>query len=150
MEIATLAASTRLDPQTDRVQWQARFVPVPHTVLTHPKFQRLTGGSTKLLLAIAAAYVGNNNGHLVATLSRMRNFGFNSKESIARGLDQLLSSGYLVRTRRQFLRLPSLYAVTWLPINRPPSGQRYDPGISHGVASLDLWRVDANTTVEAA
>jgi hypothetical protein len=55
----------------------------------------------------------------------------------------------IVRTRSQIFRTPALYAVTWLPINPPPSGQRYDLGIQSGDESLDLWRSNGTRSLAA-
>lgn len=140
MNTATFSASTRADPTTGKLNWQSRFASLPHAVLLHPSFQELSGGPVKLLLALLAGYIGKNNGHLTATHSRMKTFGFNSKESLAKGLRELIARGYIVRTRAQRLRSPALYAITWLPINPPAFGMQYDPGVVPGDESLDLWR----------
>lgn len=140
MNTKAFSASTRIDPTTETLSWQSRFACLPHALLLHPSFQELSGGSVKVLLALLAGYIGRNNGHLTATHARMKNFGFNSKESIARGLKELIASGYIVRTRAQRHRLPALYAITWLPINPPTFGMRYDEGVVPGEESLDLWR----------
>ncbi|MGY0619881.1 helix-turn-helix domain-containing protein [Lysobacter sp. A378] len=132
--------STRIDTAKNKLQWNVRFLPVPHAVLGHPTFHELSGNAAKLLLAILAAYKGDNNGHLTATHSLMKRRGFNSKDSLARGLRELISSGYIIRTRVQYLRSAALYAVTWLPINQPPTGQSYDVGVTAGEEATDLWR----------
>ena len=138
--MATFAPSTQNDVSTGRVQWRSRFVSLPHALLTDPSFADLSGVAMKLLLALLAGYLGNNNGHLTATHSKMINFGFNSKDSLARGLRELMAAGYILRTKSQHLRSPALYAVTWLPINPAPNGHAYDQGVAPGDQALDLWR----------
>src|SRR5690349_2893639 len=128
MTTTTFAASTRMDHATKKVQWKSRFVSLPCSLLSHASFQELSGGSAKLPLALNAGYGGNNNGPPTAPFSRMKSFGFNSKETVARALRELIAFGYIVRTRTQRLREPALYAVTWLPINRALAGQPYDEG----------------------
>jgi hypothetical protein len=136
--MATFTPST--ESHSGKVQWRIRFVSLPHAMLTHPTYSELQGGATKLLLALLNDYVGNNNGHLTATLSRMKRFGFNSKDSLARGLRELIAFGYIVRTKTHHLRSPALYAFTWLPINKAPAGQPYDAGVAPSNEALDLWR----------
>jgi hypothetical protein len=140
MNSATFSGSSRLDPITRKVQWRTRFVTLPHGMVTHPSFLELTGNSAKLLLAVLAGYTGSNNGHLVATFTRMQSFGFNSKESVARALRELISLGYIVRCRTHNKRSPALYALTWLPINSPKAGEPYDAGVSPSNLSTDTWR----------
>jgi len=138
--MATFTPSTRIDPRTGKLKWCSRFVSLPHAMLTHWTYRELSGGAVKLIDALAAAYAGNNNGHLTATFSHMRKFGFNSKDSLAKGIHDLIAFGYIVRTKAHHLRSPALYAVTWLPINEAPVGQPYDPGVVPGDKALDLWR----------
>jgi hypothetical protein len=138
--MATFTPSTSMNPHSGKLQWHVRFAPIPHALLTHPTYGELTGGAAKLLLALLADYAGNNNGHLTATFSRMKRFGFNSKDSLARGLRELITFGYIVRTKTHHLRSPALYAVTWLPIDRAPAGQSYDTGAVPAEEAQDLWR----------
>jgi hypothetical protein len=142
--MATFAATTQLSTG-GKLTWNGRFVALPAAVLAHPAFPQLPAGAIKLLLAIAKGYVGNNNGQLVATLSRMKHSGINSKDSLAKGIQNLINFGLIVRTRSQVLRSPALYALTWLPINAAPAGTPYDPGILPSDEAQDQWRhVDAS------
>lgn len=132
--------STSMHARSGKLQWNIRFVSVPHALLTHHTYAELSGGAAKLLFALLTDYVGNNNGHLTATLSRMKRFGFNSKDSLAKGIRDLIASGFIVRTKLQHLRSPAFYAVTWLPINKAPAGYTYDTGVTVGDEAVDLWR----------
>jgi hypothetical protein len=136
----TFTPSTRLDAATNMVRWKVRFISLPHPMVTHRTFKELSGSSAKLLLAMLSDYTGSNNGHLVATYSRMKAYGFVSKGTIARALKHLIDGKYIVRTRAQKLRSPALYAATWYPINQPPLGLEYEEGISPGNEPLDSWR----------
>lgn len=138
--MAVFTASTRTEHGSNKLQWRTRFVSLPHGLLNHPTFSDLSGVASKLLLALLSDYAGNNNGQLTATLSRMKKYGFRSKDSLARGLRELIDLRYIVRTRSQHLRSPALYAVTWFPINPAPAGQPYDAGVSPGDEALDQWR----------
>lgn len=146
--MATFVPSTRMEH--GKVKWSGHYHGIPHTVLNHPSFAALSGGSVKLLLCLAAAHFGNNNGHLTATLSRLKGYGFNSKESIAKGLRQLVDYGYIVRARANVIREPALYAITWFPINPSPPGQKYDAGVVPGNEALDLWRTPPMCNLAAA
>jgi len=70
----------------------------------------------------------------------MKRFGFKSKGSLAKSIQELIMFGYIVRTRMQQCRMPALYAMTWFPINKARSGEPYDPGVEPGDESSDLWR----------
>lgn len=142
--MASFAPSTRVAPK-GRLEWNVRFAPLPIPLITHPAFSELSGNGLKLVLAMLSGYVGNNNGHLVATHSQMRRFGFNSKESLSRAIRELLAFGLIVRTRAQVLRSPALYAITWLPINAPRPGTPYDAGTTATMEAGDDWRhIDAS------
>jgi len=124
-----------------KAKWgRARFVATPHALVVHKNFAELSGRASKLLLAMQSQYVGSNNGHLTATFSRMKRFGFNSKDSLAKSIQELIMLGYIVRTRSQQRRMPALYALTWLPINKAPTGEPFDSGIGPEGESSDLWR----------
>lgn len=148
--MTTFATSTSRDAHTNKLQWRIRFVSLPHALLMHPTFSEISGGASKLLLALLSNYVGNNNGHLTATLSRMKAYGFHSKDSLSRGLRELIKFGYIVRTCSQHLRSPALYAVTWLPIDQPPVGRIYESGVTPCSEALDLWRQIDPYTIKAA
>jgi len=135
---ATFDPSTRM--HAGKVKWEERFTSLPHALLVHETFAELSGRAVKLLLAIASQYMGSNNGHLTATASRMQAFGFHSKDSLAKSIQELLVFGFMVRTRSQQKRLPALYAVTWFPIHEAPKGKPYNPGITPTDESSDLWR----------
>lgn len=136
--MATFQPSTQ--SENGSFKWNIRFTALPHALFGESKFVGLRGNATKLLLALASCYVGNNNGHLVATPSYLKRFGFNSKDSIAKSLHELQRAGYLVRTRTSVYKEPALYAVTWLPISPPPPGKKYDAGITSSDLPLDTWR----------
>ena len=136
--MTTFAPSTRLS--TGRLEWNGRFAAVPVSFITHEAFSELSGNGLKLLIAMLSGFVGNNNGHLVATHSQMRRFGFSSKESLSRAIRELLAFGLIVRTRAQVRRSPALYAITWLPINAPKPGIRYDAGVTPTSEAGDDWR----------
>lgn len=132
-----------------KLEWHISFAAVPRAALLHPSYELLSGSATRLLLAVLSSYDGKNNGSLVATASRMKFFGFRSKDSLSRAINELINFGFLVRTRTQVRRLPALYAITWLPINPAPKGMSYDGGFSETREAGDEWRhVDSVTAWE--
>lgn len=98
-----------------------RFVAIPHSVLEHPDYQKLTGAAVKILLAMLTQYNGRNNGDFTLALSVMKSFGFNSSDTINSAKKQLLNHGLIIETRPGQFTNPggicALYAVTWQPID---------------------------------
>lgn len=98
------------------------FAGIPRVVMDSPEYQALSGNAVKLLLAMSYQYRGKNNGDLTAAYSVMRDsFGFNSQHTVSKALKELLTAGFLIRTRQsQFMnpgRKCALYALTWLAID---------------------------------
>ena len=98
---------------------------IPHTVLNHPDYPKLTGSALRLLLELARQFNGHtNNGDLTASWAIMRDRGFNSTATLSKAVAELLSRGFIVRTREGRFVNPgkrcALYAVAWKPINECP------------------------------
>jgi len=94
------------------------YVQLPHAVLEHRNFTRLSPKGVKLLIDLYAAYRGHNNGNLCAAYSLMRKRGWKSKETLSLALDELQHYGLIVMTRQGGRdKNPNLYAVTWLKID---------------------------------
>jgi hypothetical protein len=81
--------------------------------LTLPYYARV------VLIAIAFQYAGKNNGDLSMPWSVALGFGIRSKEHLVDALRLLLERGLIVKTRQGGRRPlgPTLYALTWLPID---------------------------------
>ncbi|WP_299791627.1 hypothetical protein [uncultured Shewanella sp.] len=96
---------------------------IPRVVLTSPRYYRLNYSAHSLLNYIAAQYNGHNNGDLSACLTQLRHYGFKSQDTLSRAIKALLANELIVRTRiggKNFetgANMPSLYALTWQPIN---------------------------------
>ena len=98
---------------------RGRFAMIPQDVwlseacLTLPYYARV------VLIAIAFQYAGRNNGDLSMPWSVAVRFGIRSKEHLVDALRLLLERGLIVKTRQGGRRPlgPTLYAVTWLPID---------------------------------
>jgi hypothetical protein len=95
------------------------FAAIPVEVLTSDACRTLPHWARTNLIALAAEYRGNNNGNLSLTWTTAHAYGVNSKWQLVDGLALLLERGLIQRTRQGGKRPlgPSLYAVTWQPIN---------------------------------
>ena len=93
------------------------FLGLPHHVLDHDNFRTLSPKATKLLIDIAAQYRGNNNGDLSATLSLMRERGWNSSDQLDKAKKELVGKDVIRVARQGGLNKCNLYALTWFPID---------------------------------
>ena len=95
------------------------FAAIPVEVLTSDACRTLPAYTVRVLLAIAARYRGNNNGDLCMTWGTGRDFGIDSKKQLIASLAVLLERGLIAKTRQGGKRPlgPSLYAITWQPID---------------------------------
>lgn len=100
------------------------------------EFAALSGRATKLLLELALQYNGSNNGDLDLTRTRLRHRGFNSTDQLIKARNELLETGWIMVTRQGGRNIPSLYAITWRPIDR--CGGKLD--INHGLTPPHLWK----------
>lgn len=116
------------------------FLAIPHRAWRHPRFARLSAHALKLLIDIAGQYNGKNNGDLSAPfqsyLERERHW--RSKDTLSRAMKELLSNGWLICTRKGKriggTHYPSLYAVTWWPIDAS------DKHTMETVTAPDTWK----------
>ena len=99
-----------------------RFAQIPREVIYSDAFQTLTGKAPHMLLMAACQYVSkDSNGNISLPYTKYREFGFVSRNTMERSIAQLIEHGLLVVTRqggRTSQRLPSLYALGWLPITK--------------------------------
>ncbi|WP_153116255.1 hypothetical protein [Rhodocyclus tenuis] len=96
---------------------QHPFCFIEHRVIDSPAFADLTFSARSLLFHLARQYDGTNNGHMQAAFSYLSRYGFDSDRTITRGIAELVSHGFVFRTRcGGFHAGPSRYALTWLPI----------------------------------
>src|SRR6056297_1966693 len=98
------------------------FAAIPHAVLDSNAFLSLTSAAVKLLLDVLRQFDGKNNGNLSITYTQMQQRGWRSTSTLSRAKDQLIEHGLIEKTRQgglsQGRRTCSLFAITWLPINR--------------------------------
>ena len=93
------------------------FLALPHTVLKHPNFVRLSGNATKLLILLGSQYRGTNNGDLSATWKQAQKFGIRSPSTLAESKRELLHYRLIILTRAGGKNTPALYAITWQSID---------------------------------
>ena len=98
-------------------QTTGSFLRLPHHVLQHETFKTLSTRATKLLIDIAAQYRGSNNGDLSATLSLMRDRGWNSSDQLNKAKKELVEKDVIRVARQGGLNKCNLYALTWFPID---------------------------------
>ena len=102
------------------------FASVPRYVIDTKAFKSLRGSSVKLLLLLASQYKGNNNGDLIITHSKYKS-DFKSSQTMYAARDELEQKGFIATNAYGGMsfggfKVPSLYALTWLPVN-----DFYDP-----------------------
>ena len=101
----------------------APFVGIPKAVLATDKYAQLSGWDVKLLLDIVSQYNGRNNGDLAAiwsdseTFQGMSSRGWRSKGTLYRSVQNLINAGFIQVTRRGGQHKPTLYAITWEPVD---------------------------------
>ena len=93
------------------------FVMFPWDVLNHETFRTLSPRATKLVVDIAAQYRGSNNGDLSATLSLMRDRGWNSSDQLDKAKKELVGKDVIRVARQGGLNKCNLYALTWFSID---------------------------------
>lgn len=95
------------------------YAAIEHRVIDSEAFSDLSPSAVVLLLLIVRQLTKINNGHLQAAYSYVRRFGVGSEHTLARSIKQLISHGFIYRTKTGgYQQGPSLYAVTWLPITQ--------------------------------
>jgi len=112
------------------------FLAIPREVMNSPAWAKMTAHEVKLVMDVAAAYRGNNNGDLSCTWGAMFKRGWSSKETLAKALAGAIERGFLAKTRQGGRRVCSLFAITWEPINE--CGGKLD--VKANPVPLNAWR----------
>ena len=95
------------------------YAAIEHRVIDSGAYADLTFSARALLMLMSRQLTKDNNGQLQATFSYLQRFGFDSDRTVTRAIAELISHGFLHRTRKGgYQQGPSLYAVTWLPIKQ--------------------------------
>ena len=93
------------------------YAAIEHRVIDSAAYADLSFSARSLLQIIARQLSKNNNGHLMATYSYLRKFGFKGENTISRCIKELIAHGMIYRTRSGgYQQGAAKYAVTWLSI----------------------------------
>ena len=123
---------------------------LPVAVITNHRFYSLNHAAKTLLTYIASQYNGHNNGDLCATLSILKKYGFNSQDTVTRSIKALINNGLIELTRAggkhwsTGTNLPSLYALTWQPIDECKGKLDVKPTIKPAVDFVGEFRSASN------
>jgi len=93
------------------------FLRIPKHIVDHGDFRTLSCRATKLLIDLLAQYRGYNNGDLAATLTMMRERGWNSSDQLQKAKNELIEKDWIIVTRQGGRNKCSLYAVTFFSID---------------------------------
>lgn len=93
------------------------FLALPLAVINSPAFLRLGPSSIRLLLDLGSQYRGNNNGDLSAAWGLMSKRGWKSKDTLNHALSELLSAGFIEKTRQGGRNKCSLFALDFQAID---------------------------------
>ena len=104
-----------------RKESAASFAGIPRRVMDHSDYLGLSGNAIRLLNWLQYQFKGQNNGDLTASFSYMKLRGFNSKTTLAKAIQELITANLIIQTRTGVFTNPggrcALYALTWLPID---------------------------------
>ena len=93
------------------------FFAVPQEILKSSEYASLSAWETKLLLDVGGQYRGSNNGDLCAAWTIMKPRGWKSKGTLSSSIKGLLTKQFLIKTRQGGRNRPSLYALSFIPID---------------------------------
>lgn len=94
------------------------YAAIEHRVIDSLAYADLTYSARALLTIMTRQLTKDNNGHLQATHTYLKRFGF-SENTVTRGIAELISHGMICRTRSGgYQQGAAKYAVTWLSISK--------------------------------
>ena len=96
-----------------------RFARLPVSVLEHAAVTTLSHAAFRVLVLLAAAYNGHNNGALGVTARQASSAGVGSDKTLYRALRDLESRGLVLQTypASRVPPRPTMYALSWLSID---------------------------------
>ena len=100
---------------------KADFAGIPRYVVRCDAFMSLSGNAVKLLVHLTCQFKGRNNGNLLITYSLLKGY-FKSNQTMYRARDELERKGFIAINVYGGMsyggyKVPTLYALTWLPVN---------------------------------
>ncbi len=128
---------------------KGRFSGIPYHVIDCDTYKTLRGNSVKLLTLLGRQYNSHNNGNLLITQSKIGSWM--TKNTMYSARDELYKKGFIVINAfggKSFggKKLPSLYGLTYYPINELPDVNneiRYSYYKPNGLA-LNYWKNGTN------
>ena len=130
-----------------------RFAGIPNSVVESDTFKSLSGNAVKLLVILAYQYNSHNNGDLVITPSVISSWL--NKNTMDRAKKELYKKGFIVINAYGGLgpnwnKLPSLYAITWQPINKLTKTNNKDRVVHYPINGLVLnyWEQGSNPDIK--
>ncbi|HMZ82666.1 MAG TPA: hypothetical protein PLX20_01935 [Rhodocyclaceae bacterium] len=97
---------------------QRPYAALPLCILESDAYISLSHPARSMLIEIVAQHQGNNNGHMVATMSYLRCRGLPSTDVRTRAIRELLEHKLISETKKGGRNAGvTLYGVTWLPVS---------------------------------
>jgi hypothetical protein len=96
---------------------KGKFFMIPERVFKHKDFISLSSRALKLLIDIGCQYNGYNNGDLCGASKLMKKRRWTSNDQLDKAKKELVEKGFLLITRQGGRKRPTLFALTWLPID---------------------------------
>lgn len=116
-DLATARRDAKLGAKSVRKERDRRdgsgFVALPFVVIDSPGFRRAGLTARALLLDLARAFTGRNNGNIWLARSVREQIGWSSESTYRAALADLIACGLLVETRRGGRNLAAWYGLTW-------------------------------------
>jgi hypothetical protein len=112
------------------------YVQITRTVYDSYAFRTLPPSALKLWIDMRTNYVGNNNGNISATLSRLRERGWNSSETLANAIRVLLTRGLVRQTR--IGKRGSTHTCSLFSFTDAPTSDNAKLGIKGGKATMEF------------
>jgi|GEM_PF-1244371 len=95
------------------------YFALEHRIIDSIAYADLGFSARALLDLLGRQLSRDNNGHLQATFSWCKRYGFGSEHTLQNAIDELIKHGFLYRTRSHGAnRVWAKYALTWLPIRK--------------------------------
>lgn len=95
------------------------YAAIEHRVIDSAAFADLSFSARSLLIMMARQLTRENNGHLSASFTTARRYGFGSEHTLRNAIAELIAHGFVYRTRSHGANGAwAKYAVTWLPIKK--------------------------------
>ena len=114
------------------------FSMIPHKIMEHPNFSKLTSHSVRLLLDFIYQHRGKNYGDLTAAFSILKHRGWRSPGTLSKSIQELKYFGLIQVTRQGGRNQTTLFALTWLSID--DCGGKLDIATSR--VPSNLWQVE--------